>query len=235
VTPADRGIRGDGGTVGGSARWRALVFDLDGTLVDSRADLVVAVNRMRADLGRPELAAEAVVGMVGEGARRLVERALDAAGEALVERALALFLAHYEPICADRTRPYPGIAELLAAEAGRRPLTLLTNKPERMSRRILAAFGWSGLFAAVVGGDTLAERKPAPAGLHHLARRLDLPVEELCLVGDTGIDAATARAAGAGFVWVEWGFAGAADRAELGRGPRAASAAALARRLAEAR
>jgi phosphoglycolate phosphatase len=167
--------------------------------------------------------------------RRLVERAVGATDPALVERALASFLVHYEPICAERTRPYPGIPELLAAEAGHRPLALLTNKPERMSRRILDAFGWGGLFAAVVGGDTLAERKPAPAGLHHLARRLDLAVGELCLIGDSGIDAATARAAGAGFVWVEWGFAGEAERAELGRGPRAASVTALELRLAEPR
>lgn len=210
-----------------AAAARALVFDLDGTLVDSRADLAAAINRTRADLGRPPLALERIVGMVGEGARLLVARALEGLeGEAL-DRALARFLAHYEPRCTEETRPYPGIPELLAAAAVRRPLALLTNKPERMSRKILEHFGWAPLFAAVVGGDTLAERKPAPAGLLHLAARLGFEPGELCLVGDSPIDAATARAAGTSFVWVEWGFA-VVEPAALGGAERAASAAELA-------
>ena len=210
----------------------ALVFDLDGTLVDSRADLATAVNRTRGDLGLPPLALDEVVAMVGEGARRLVARALDGVeGEAL-DRALGRFLSHYEPRCTVETRPYPGIPELLAAESERRPLALLTNKPERTSRRILDHFGWSRRFAALVGGDSLPERKPAPAGIHHLAGRLGLAAEQMVLIGDTRIDAETARAAGCRFVWVEWGFAPGAERADLARHPHAASVSELGRLLA---
>ena len=211
---------------------RALVFDLDGTLVDSRADLAAAVNRTRADLDLPPLALDEIVAMVGEGARRLVSRALDGLEGEPLERALARFLFHYEPRCTVETRPYPGLSGLLAAEAARRPLALLTNKPERTSRRILDAFGWSPLFSALVGGDTLPVRKPDPGGLLWIAERLGLPAGELALVGDTRIDAETATAAGCRFVWVEWGFARGAERDELDRGPRAATAAELGRRLA---
>ena len=212
---------------------RALVFDLDGTLVDSSADLAAAINRTRAELGREPLATEAVVGMVGEGARLLVARAIDGLDEAALDRAVARFLALYEPVCAVETRPYPGIPELLAAEAARRPLALLTNKPERMSRRILEAFGWRQIFVEVIGGDSLPVRKPDPGGLAWIAARLGLELPELALVGDTRIDADTAAAAGCRFVWVEWGFAQPRDREALGRFPRAATTAELARRLAE--
>jgi len=213
---------------------RALVFDLDGTLIDSRADLAAAINRTRAELGLAPLALDAVVGMVGEGARLLVSRALDGLEGAALDRALARFLDHYGPRCTVETRPYPGISGLLAAEAARRPLALLTNKPERTSRAILDAFGWNGHFAAVVGGDTLPVRKPDPGGLAWIAGHLGRPLTDLVLVGDTRIDADTALAAGCPFVWVEWGFARPDDRAELARHPRAANAAELAARLAGA-
>lgn len=210
-----------------------VVFDLDGTLVDSSADLATAINRARAELGREPLPTETIVGMVGEGARLLVARAIDGLDEAALDRAVARFLALYEPVCTAETRPYPGIPELLAAEAARRPLALLTNKPERMSREILEAFGWSGLFAEVVGGDTLPVRKPDPGGIVRLAERLGCAARELALVGDTRIDADTAAAAGCRFVWVEWGYAQPRDREALARSPRAATAAELVRRLAE--
>ncbi|KAB2967587.1 MAG: HAD-IA family hydrolase [Thermoanaerobaculia bacterium] len=212
---------------------RAIVFDLDGTLIDSRHDLAEAVNRTRRDLGLPGLELAQVMGMVGRGARELVRRALGGdPGEALLERALAAFLAHYEPICTERTRPYPGVPELLAEEAGKRPLALLTNKPERATRRILEHFGWTSHFRHVIGGDTPGARKPSPDGLLEIARRLDLAPRELILVGDSPIDLETAAAAGASFVLVEWGFPSAAERAAISGVPRAADVATLRRRLA---
>ena len=218
------------------ARIRAIRFDLDGTLVDSRHDLAEAVNRARADLGLPPLEVAAVLGMVGEGARNLVRRALggEPAPE-LLERAFERFLVHYDAVCLDRTRPYPGIDELLttlAATPGRPWLAVLTNKPERFTRKLVAHFGWSSIFDELVGGDSLPTRKPDPAGLRRIADHAGAAVAETMLIGDSRIDAATAAAAGARFLFVSWGFASEADRDELAAGPSIRNPAELTRRLA---
>ncbi|HEX6902115.1 MAG TPA: HAD-IA family hydrolase [Thermoanaerobaculia bacterium] len=185
----------------------ALVFDLDGTLIDSRRDIATAINRMREEYGLPPLALEQVVTMVGEGARLLVERALgpDFAPDE-VDQALARYLDHYRDVCLDTTRPYPGIEEMLGVLAERYPLALLSNKGEALSRRILEGLGLAHCFREILGGDSLPTRKPDPAGLRLLAERLDVPIESLLLVGDTWIDAETAKAAGCAFALVEWGF-----------------------------
>jgi phosphoglycolate phosphatase len=185
----------------------ALVFDLDGTLIDSRRDITTAVNRMRAELALPPIPLETVVTMVGEGARLLVERAL---GPGFppdgIDRALARYLAHYEDVCLDETEAYPGIEEMLEELRGRYPLALLSNKGEALSRRVLAGLGLSRFFGEILGGDSLPTRKPDPAGLRVLAERLGVPLERLLLVGDTWIDAETAYNAGCAFALVEWGF-----------------------------
>jgi phosphoglycolate phosphatase len=217
------------------ARLRALVFDLDGTLIDSRQDLAAAVNRMRADLGLEELALPTIVAMVGRGARNLVRSALGGdPPEELTTRAVALFLGHYEPACTVSTVAYPGIGELLGDQAARRRLALLTNKPERPTRRILEHFGWSGRFEVVIGGDTLAARKPEPDGLLTIARRLGMASGEMLMVGDSAIDAATAAAAGAPFALAEWGFAAREEQAALRADLRASDPFALGRLLAVA-
>jgi len=185
----------------------ALVFDLDGTLIDSRRDITTAVNRMREELGLPAIPLEAVVTMVGEGARLLVERALGPGfPPGQVDRALARYLGFYEEVCLEQTHPYPGIGEMLVQLGRRYPLALLSNKGEALSRKILDGLGLTSFFREILGGDTLPTRKPDPAGLHVLAERLSLPVERLMLVGDTWIDAETAHNAGSAFALVEWGF-----------------------------
>jgi phosphoglycolate phosphatase len=185
----------------------ALVFDLDGTLIDSRRDITTAINRMRGELGLPAIPLAAVVTMVGEGARLLVERALGPeVPPDQVDAALARYLRHYEEVCLDETAAYPGIEEMLVALGHRYPLALLSNKGEALSRRILDGLGLSRFFAEILGGDSLPTRKPDPAGLRVLAGRLGLPVERLLLVGDTWIDAETAHNAGCAFALVEWGF-----------------------------
>jgi phosphoglycolate phosphatase len=193
----------------------ALIFDLDGTLIDSRRDIATAVNCMRAELGLAPLAPAEVAGMVGEGARVLVRRAVP--GELSKERfeaAVASYLAHYSRVCLDTTVPYPGIAAMLAELAPAVRLAVLSNKGEEVSRRILAHLGLASHLAEVVGGDTLPTRKPNPGGLYLLADRLGAAVERLVLVGDSRIDAETAAAAGCPFALVLWGFPPAAGSAE---------------------
>jgi phosphoglycolate phosphatase len=185
----------------------ALVFDLDGTLIDSRRDITTAINRMRADLELPPLALEQVITMVGEGARLLIERAL---GPGFppdeIDRALESYLGYYWDVCLETTRTYPGVDGMLAELAGRYPLALLSNKGEALSRKILDGLGLTAHFREVLGGDSLPTRKPDPTGLRVLADRLGVAVERLLLVGDTWVDAETARNAGCPFALVEWGF-----------------------------
>jgi phosphoglycolate phosphatase len=210
----------------------ALVFDLDGTLIDSRHDITTAVNRTRETYGLPPLSLEQVVGMVGEGARLLVERAFgaDLPAERLDE-VLVRYLAAYREVCLDDTRPYPGIPEMLTTLQERYPLALLSNKGEELSRLILRGLGLDACFREILGGDSLATRKPDPAGLRLLAERLGVPVERALLVGDTRIDCETARAAGCPFALVEWGFPYPIGTAGLTTDLRVATAAELAAAL----
>jgi phosphoglycolate phosphatase len=194
-----------------------VVFDLDGTLVDSRQDLAEAVNRTRAGIGLPPLDLDTVVPMVGEGAPVLLRKALAVSGAGeRAEELFPTFMQHYLAGCLDHTRLYPGMRRLLVRLAPRRPLAVLTNKPEVPTRRVLDGLGLDGLLPEVVAGDTLPTKKPDPAGLRHLAGRFERPVEELVLVGDSGVDAATAEAAGCRCVLVGWGFT---PPGELGQQP----------------
>ncbi|MGC3997393.1 MAG: HAD-IA family hydrolase [Anaeromyxobacter sp.] len=181
---------------------RLALLDLDGTLVDSVDDLAASVNHALATLGLPARSTAEVRGFIGDGARVLLERAVAPRGE-LVEPALAAWRAHYQGHLLDRTRAYAGIPEVLAG-AGR-PLAVLTNKPGDMARRILEGLGLLPRFAAVVGGDE-GPRKPDPAGALGLIARLGGRPEDAVLIGDSAVDAATARAAGLRFVAVTWGL-----------------------------
>jgi phosphoglycolate phosphatase len=215
---------------------RAVAFDLDGTLVDSRHDLAAAINFARADLGLSPLEVGQILGMVGEGARNLVRKAFGGEPEpTLLERAIERFFAHYDAECTRRTRPYPGVDEATAELARRLPLAIVTNKPVRFSRKIVDALGWRGRFEPLVGGDTLPSRKPDPAGLFEVARHHDIRPAELLFVGDSRIDAATAAAAGCPFLFVEWGFASADERRQLGGARRVRSSGELVRYVADAR
>ncbi len=196
-----------------------IVFDLDGTLVDSLADLGAAVNHVRARLGLPPLSLATVRDYVGEGARRLVERALGPDYRERWAEGLTWFMDYYGAHLLDHTRAYEGIADALAALAARRVvLSVLTNKPEAMSRKILEGLGLLPRFAAVLGDDSLAARKPDPAGIEQLRCLTNSTGARLLMVGDSLIDARTAEAAGVPFCGVAWGFASAA-LAAAGRQP----------------
>jgi phosphoglycolate phosphatase len=191
-----------------------VVFDLDGTLVDSRADLAAAVNHVLAELGLPVIPLATVERYVGEGARVLVERALGAERATLVPRGLELFMDYYGAHLLDATRPYPGVPEALAALADRGVvLSVLTNKPAVMSRAIVEGLGLGARFRAVLGGDSLPVRKPDPAGLDQLAALATTARGRMLLVGDSPIDLRTAAAADVAFCGVAWGFAPEALRA----------------------
>jgi phosphoglycolate phosphatase len=212
---------------------RAVVFDLDGTLIDSRRDITKAINEMRAERGLAPLSVAEVAGMVGEGARMLVRRALPAAaGKEVQKQALASYLAHYATVCLETTRPFAGVAAMLAALAPSFSLGVLTNKGEELSRRILDGLGLARYLREVVGGDTLPTRKPNPGGLFLLADRFGTAPDRLLLVGDSDVDALTAGAGGCSFGLALWGavpdVAPAPPRAAEagGTGPGPASAAA---------
>lgn len=185
-----------------------LVFDLDGTLVDSETDLANAVNGSLESLNRLALPHSQIVSFIGDGAGPLIERSLDAGGgrtPRLQEEALSRFIAHYREHLLDSTRAYPGVVEALNAirtAAPSLPMAVLTNKPVNPSRAICDGLTLSRFFFANYGGNSFANKKPDPEGLHTLMaqaeRLLGRPVDpaRTIMVGDSHVDVETARAAG---------------------------------------
>ncbi|MFI4986835.1 MAG: HAD-IA family hydrolase [Alphaproteobacteria bacterium] len=191
---------------------RAIVFDLDGTLVDSAPDIGRCLNRTLAAGGRSALALAAVKLMIGDGARRLVASAFAATGAALDEAGLARhyahFLAAYEgPAAVELTRPYPGVVETLKHLAGEGfTLGLCTNKPAGATADVLERLALAGYFAAVVTPEAVAAAKPAAAHLLAVLAALDAAPAEAVMVGDNANDVAVARAAGTAVVAVSYGY-----------------------------
>lgn len=184
-----------------------IVFDLDGTLVDSRRDLANAANALIVELGGAPLPEDSVAAMVGEGAAVLVRRALDASGlNPETPGALPRFLDLYDERLLEHTRPYDGMVEVLRSLRRRVPLAVLTNKPQAATEKLLTGLQLEEYFHDVIGGDTPYGRKPAPAGLLELARRAGAAASSTVLVGDSSIDLQTARAAACGIVLVRYGF-----------------------------
>ena len=193
---------------------RLAVFDLDGTLIDSRRDLADSANDMLAAYGAPPLGEEQIASMVGSGAPTLVKRVMTAAGvDAPIDEALPRFLAAYDGRLTNHTRPYDGIPGLLEELQTRRTaMALLTNKPLQQSIRILDAFGLSKYFQWVVGGDGPWPRKPAPDGMRYLMQEAAASPGETLLIGDSTIDLQTSRNAGVRICLARYGF-GFADLA----------------------
>ena len=191
---------------------RALIFDLDGTLIDSKRDLIRSVNAMLREMGRAELHQDTISGYIGHGAPQLVGRALgEDSTEEERERALKFFLAYYEDHKMDSTCAYPGVPEALERLAAL-PLAVLTNKPVRISARILESLGLAKYFRAVYGGNSFHTKKPDPLGAQTILREFGAGPREALLIGDSEVDVQTARNAGTLAAAVNYGF-GAHDRA----------------------
>jgi phosphoglycolate phosphatase len=192
-------------------------FDLDGTLVDSSADLAAAVNHVIASLGRPPLSVAAVRQNVGGGVRRMLALSLADAGIDMpdaFDTYHAALLAYYADHIADTTRPFPGVPEALdaLAQAGAR-LAVVTNKGEKLAIKLLAALGLADRFACVIGGDSVARNKPAPDPIVEMVRRCG--GGRAAFVGDSLFDVQAAHAAGLPCVALSFGFSNT-PAAELG-------------------
>jgi phosphoglycolate phosphatase len=186
-----------------------LIFDLDGTLIDSKRDLALSVNATRAHLGMGPLDIGKISSYVGNGAPVLIRRALgEQATDALVEEALEFFLEYYREHKLDYTRLYPGVKESLERlrAAGKR-LAVLTNKPVGPSRGIVDGLGVSGHFFQVYGGNSFVFKKPNPIGVEKLMAEAGVDRSRTLMVGDSGVDVETARNAGVRACGVTYGFA----------------------------
>jgi len=185
-----------------------LIFDLDGTLIDSRLDLAHSVNATRAHLGLAALDNERVSSYVGNGAPMLIRRALgERASEAEVQEALEFFLEDYREHALDRTTLYAGVREALVRlhGAGKR-LAVLTNKPVKISRAIVEGLGAGGYFFQVYGGNSFEFKKPNPIGVDALRKETGVDRERTMMVGDSSVDILTASNAGIKSCGVTWGF-----------------------------
>ncbi len=185
---------------------RALIFDLDGTLIDSKLDLALSVNAALAEMGRPPLPHEQIFGHVGQGAPMLIRRSLgDGASDQECRRALEFFLSYYRAHMLDNTVTYLGVREGLA-QLGGFQMAVLTNKPVRFSRDILAGLGLADYFRYIYGGNSFERKKPDPMGVEILLRDLAVGPREAMIVGDSEIDVQTARNAGTWVCGVTYGL-----------------------------
>lgn len=185
-----------------------LIFDLDGTLIDSRLDLATAVNATRRHMGMEELSNERVYSYVGNGAPVLIRRAMgEQATEGELQEALEFFLEFYRDHDLDHTVLYPGVKESLDRfrSAGKR-MAVLTNKPVRMSRHIVEGLGVGGHFFQVYGGNSFEFKKPSPIGVEALMKEAGADRGSTMMVGDSSVDVQTARNAGIQCCGVTYGF-----------------------------
>jgi len=190
---------------------RVLIFDLDGTLIDSKRDLIRSVNAMLLEMGREELHEDTISGYIGHGAPQLIARALgNGAAPEERERALKFFLGYYEEHKMDSTCAYPGVVDALEELRGL-PMAVLTNKPVRVSVRILEGLGLAKYFRAVYGGNSFETKKPDPLGARKILEELGAAAEETMVIGDSEVDVQTARNAGMLAAAVNYGF-GVHDR-----------------------
>ena len=193
---------------------KLVIFDLDGTLIDSRLDLVHSVNAALRHIGRPELPDDVIASYVGDGAPILIQRALggEEVDEAIVRQGLQFFLSYYREHKLDYTTVYAGVKEALTtvqrtSNGKPRKMAVLSNKPVIPSRAIVEALGLGPFFSQIYGGNSFATKKPDPEGARKLLEENGVRPEETVIVGDSHVDVETGRNAGLWTVGVSYGFA----------------------------
>jgi phosphoglycolate phosphatase len=185
---------------------RALVFDLDGTLIDSKLDLALSIDATLKHMGRASLPHETIYGFVGNGAAVLVRRALgDSVTDAEAEKGHRFFLSYYREHMLDNTVTYPGVRAALG-QLREHPMAVLTNKPVRFSRSIVEGLGLKHHFFQIYGGNSFEQKKPDPIGIETLLLESGLARERTIMVGDSGVDIQTARNANVQACGVSYGF-----------------------------
>ena len=186
--------------------FQLLIFDLDGTLIDSKLDLALSVNAMLAQVGRDPLPHDLIGAYVGHGVANLVRRALgEAASDAEIESSVTIFIEHYRKHMLDNTIAYPGVVEALNALDGR-SLAVLSNKPVVFSRDILAGLKMARYFAFIYGGNSFEQKKPDPMGARKLMADLNATPQRTLIIGDSDTDVLTGRNAGVWTCGVTYGF-----------------------------
>ncbi len=197
---------------------KLVIFDLDGTLIDSRLDLVHSVNAALRHIGRPALPDEVIASYVGDGAPILIQRALggEQVDEAVIRKGLEFFLSYYREHKLDHTTVYAGIPEALAAiqnsakssaNGTPRKLAVLSNKPVHPSRAIVEALGLGKFFSQIYGGNSFPSKKPDPEGARKLLEEYGAEPQHAAIIGDSHVDVSTGRNAGMITVGVTYGFA----------------------------
>jgi phosphoglycolate phosphatase len=187
-----------------------VIFDLDGTLVDTRHDMTTAINEVLSSYGLPEKSVEEVTGFVGDGIRVLVERCLGGFGVD-TEEAVSRFKGSYWNHMLDQTAPYPGVTALLD-RLGDRKKAVLTNKAYRFTRAITDRLGLTERFECIIGGDSVGRKKPYTDGVFYILRKTGVKADRAIMVGDGKNDILVAKKAGLVSVWAGYGFC---DREKL--------------------
>jgi phosphoglycolate phosphatase len=200
--------------MGTSSRYQLLVFDFDGTLVDTALDIAAYANEVLVEYGFPSKDLPAVKKAIGRGVRELFRELGFHADEARLEEAVAAFKRRYFEKPVVLTRAYPGVREALGGPLARVKKAICTNKPQAVTERILLDLGLAAHFESVIGDGGGFPRKPDPASLLHQIRLLGASPQTTLFVGDSVIDHQTAANAGTGFLWVDWGYDSTLSRHE---------------------